>query len=203
MCPGHGHVEGAFRDGERGALPWIDEPDPLRGIGSHHQPLGRALDPDDRRAMLVALDGVRTHGRVVLARDPRPGAQVGMAQERLQHGTRVHAPFGQTRAVHHRGRGAFSRDRDRPALGGGGSDTLMDDRLAGQRRGRDACKLACTRSGVTRLIQATGHDSDEAVIGHPADDRGGQVPAAADLQHMGQLCRGDDGQHPLLGLGDR
>ena len=42
--------------------------------------------------------------------------------------------------------------------------------------------------------------SIEAWIGDPADDRGGHLPAIAQLDDLGQRCRRDDGEHPLLAL---
>jgi hypothetical protein len=70
-------------------------------------------------------------------------------------------------------------------------EPVVDDRVRGQRRGRDPDDLP-----------AALEDRDVAVGGHDADDGAGDPPPLADLADRCFAVRPDDREHPFLALRD-
>ncbi len=112
---------------------------------------------------------------VVAAVDVRPAADVHRAEQREQRLGRV------------RQRGRLDRCR----LGAGHGLDRVARALVGEEAGRDLAH---------DLVRPEG--AQQAGVGHLADDCVVQLPAIADGEHVLEHLRADDGDHPLLALGD-
>ena len=148
--------------------------------------------------MAGSLDRVRLDVAVVLLVDPLPARQVGAADQREEDGPGVHAPF---RQPVRRLRG-YARCRSGAMAGRWRGQAVVNDRIAGQGRRRDAGELDRAGQRSTVRVEAALHDRDVPVGSHPADDRHGQAPAQAHLANLRPAPRDHRGQHSLLRLGD-
>ena len=162
-------------DRQRGPEPRVDRADGGVGVGRGDERLGRALDPQDRRAAPGSGDRVRLHVVVVLLEDRAARREVRRAEQRQQHGARVLA--AQRERVDGLDGRAGRRARARRRVGGPRL-ALEHDRTRRERGRRDPRELAragdrpasasrapvppgpvrMTMSGssVTRPITATG-----------------------------------------------
>ncbi len=198
--PGAGdrHVAGRLGDRPRRAEPGIDRADRLVAIRRRDQGLARAPHAQDGGAATRAGDRVRADRRVVLLEDGVTRGEVGRPEERHEDRARIHPALGKPVADRRR----RTRRRGAAAVGRGGGDALVDDRVAGQRAGRDPGQdPGAPRQAAVRL-EATGHDRDVAVGGDPADDRHRKAPALAHVTDRIPFVGQDGGTHPLLRLGD-
>ena len=198
--PGAGDrdVAGRLRDGQRRAQPRIERPDRLVAVRRGDERPGRALHPQDGGAAAGSGDGVGADRRVVLVVDGVARRQVGRPEEAEQDGPRVHPALRQAVADHRR----CARSRGAAPVGGRRRDPGVDDRVARQRRGRDAGDLTGARRRPSVRVQPALDDRDVAVVGDPSDDRDRQAPALAHLADVVPALGQDGRAHPFLRLGD-
>ena len=194
-----GHVPGGLRDRQRRAEPWVEDADRLVAVGRGDERLRRALDPQDRRAVPRARDGVGTDRGVVLPEDVVARREVRRTEQRQQDRARIRAPFGE--AIADEGRG--TRGRGAALVGRGRGGTVVDDGVAGQGAGRDARQFPGARRGPAIGVQPAFDDRDVAVGRDATDDRHRQAPPFADLADRLPALGQDRGAHPFLRLGDQ
>ena len=127
------------------------------------------------------LHGVEEQLVVVLRRDPRR-----VAEHRQQIGGEI---AGVERV---RGIGAAGVE-----VGRRGERTVVERRRLVQRRGRQIADHHVVGGGFGAVAI---EEPQRAALGHGADHRGQHLPALTDRQHIGEVGRLDDREHPLLGL---
>ena len=139
----------APRYGSSAATPWTQSVEATRPSGVPFT--RRTAAPAPGPATVFVCDGA-----VVLLGDPAPVGDVRRAEQAEQHEARIHPPLRQVVA----GLGGLARGRSRATARGRLGGARVDDRVARECSGRDACELGA--------VAAARHDRDVTVVGDRA-----------------------------------
>ena len=189
--PGAGDVADGLEHGERPAGPGVEEAEPGLPVGGQRQGLAGLPQPQDGGVATRAVDGVEEQLVVVLAPDPRRVGDVGQRQHPEQLGTEV----GAGREPLLQGRTGVGGD-ERVLVCRPGHGPVVDRAVA------EALGRHVGQQLVTAAVEQAVVDPEPASRGHPADHRRPDLPPPAQGQNLVEVRGGDDGQHPLLALGD-